>query len=180
MDQAEYKMEREKALRQQEQFLSENPEIRRLVMTKKIFLRFLIGYLIVHFGLTVCIRVQQGDFTGFTAAAEAVKLLFQMLWLCLFLNYAGNWKQNLMLFISALYNLAVLLQNSKLLREVVSYLPYMERSTGLMYGSTLLMEALIPFILAGMGFWLTVPRRNRELSEEAAAMYQETLQNLQR
>ncbi len=179
MDKEEYRREREKAASEQKQFLRDNPEVGRLVKTKRIFIWFLAGYLMVHFFLSIGILIVQDKLTAGMAGIELVKLFFQLLWICLFLNPAGIWKQNLMLYLSAGYNFYTLLANRAMMQSVWTYLPYMDLVPRLLYRYLMLTEILIPLILLAMASWLILPRRNRELSEEASAMYQETLQNLQ-
>lgn len=179
MDKEEYKRERERVFSEQKQFLRDNPEVGRLVKTKKIFKWFLAGYLTVHFFLSIGIMIIQDSLTAGMAGIEIVKLFFHLLWICLFLNHAGIWKQNLMLYLSAGYNFYTLLQNRAIMQSVWTDLPYMELAPSVMYRGIMVMEVLLPFILLAMASWLILPRRNRELAEEASAMYLETLQDLQ-
>lgn len=178
MDKEEYRRARKSAAEEQKQFLQDNPKVRRLVMTKRVFIWFLTGYLAVHFFLSIGILMIQDNLTVGMAGIELAKLFFQVLWICLFLNPAGVWKLNIMLYVSAAYNFFMLLENREIMQSVWIYLPHMDLVSGLLYRCLMLTEAVFPFILLAMALWLTLPRKNRELAEEASAMYQETLQEL--
>lgn len=180
MEREEYKSARGRALEEQKQYFRENPEPRRFAMIKKIFLWFLLIYLLVHFVLFVWIMILQESFTGFAAGAEAAKMLFQMFLLGVVLNHMGVWRQNFLLYVMAVYNFAVLLKNSRAMEELAEYLPYLPGSSGMAYRALMWMEVIYPLILLVMALWLTVPRRNRELSEEISAMFQESVKDLTR
>ncbi len=62
--------------------------------TKRIFIWFLAGYLMVHFFLSIGILIVQDNLTAGMVGIELVKLFFQLLWICLFLIPAGIWKQS--------------------------------------------------------------------------------------
>lgn len=180
MDREEYKSEWNRAKQEQKQYFRDNPAAGRLAMTKKIFLWFLLIYLLVHFAMSARIMIQQESIIGFSVGAEAVKMLFQMFLLGVILNHMGIWRQNLLLYVAAVYNFAVVLRNSKTMEEVAKYLPYMSGTSGMTYGILIWMDVMYPMILLAIALWLTVPRRNRELSEEISAMFQESVKDLRK
>ena len=131
-------------------------------MIKKIFLWFLLIYLLVHFVLSVWIMILQRSVTAFAVGVDIVKMLFQMFLLGLVLNHMGIWRQNFLLYVMA------------------EYLSCLSVASGMAYRALMWMEVIYPLILLVMALWLTVPRRNRELSEEISAMFQESVKDLTR
>lgn len=180
MEREEYKSVRDRALEEQKQYFLENAEPRRFAMIKKIFLWFLLIYLLVHFVLSVWIMILQGSVTAFAVGVDIVKMLFQMFLLGLVLNHMGIWRQNFLLYVMAAYDFAALLRNSKAMEELAEYLSCLSVASGMAYRALMWMEVIYPLILLVMALWLTVPRRNRELSEEISAMFQESVKDLTR
>ena len=85
-----------------------------------------------------------------------------------------------MLYVMAAYDFAALLRNSKAMEELAEYLSCLSVASGMAYRALMWMEVIYPLILLVMALWLTVPRRNRELSEEISAMFQESVKDLTR
>lgn len=179
MDKAEFERKRQSILQEQEQFLADNPEIGRWVKTKKILFRFLAGYWILHTAISIIIMAMQQSLTVMEAAKAVFLLLFQLLWMGAFMNSRGGWRINLILYAAAACNFYLLISNGAIMMETVSYLPDIPLPLALAYGMLMLMETLVPFILLAIAIYLTAFRSHREWSEQAEAMYKETMQALQ-
>ena len=178
MDKIEFEKKRQEVLLRQSQFLEENPEIGAWVKTKKILFRFLAVYIMLHAAVSIGIMVWLKNLTVGAAGVEIIKLLFMLLWLKLFLNERGGWRLNVMLYVSAAYNFITLIQNKDLVLGVIEYLPFMSLVPALLYAILIAMETLIPIVLLAIAIYLTVPRKHREWSEQAEAMYKTTMQDL--
>ena len=179
MDKAEFLKKRQEILERQAQFLEERPEIGRLVGMKKIFLRILMGIVILHFIFSICIMVSMPGFTAFDIVTEVFKLPFMLLWLFALLNPRSNWTWNLMLYVSAAVNLGLVVQNREVMLGVLTNLSYLAMPSGILYVAVMLLEVLLPFVLLGFALYLTVPMKHRVMAEVAANMYKETMAELQ-
>ncbi|MDE7284743.1 MAG: hypothetical protein K2N85_14340 [Lachnospiraceae bacterium] len=179
MDKNEYKKQRQITLQKQEQFLIDNPEIGKWVKMKKLLFRLLAGYWIFHTVISIIIMAMQQMLTVSEITRMVFMLLFQLLWMAAFMNPRGGWRLNLILYISAAYNLLMLVKNGAIMMETASYLPYMPLTVALTYGVLMLMEILVPFLLLAAAIYLTAFSNHREWSEQAEEMYKETFQELQ-
>lgn len=171
MDKAEYENLRRETLERQEQYLRDNPEIGAWVKTKKALLRLIQVYWILHFALYMVIMLQQQSLTWGMAGVETVKLLFQLLWMLVWLNPRGRWQLGVMLYVSAAFNLVLLMQEGQILLKTIHYLFYMPFLSMLLYGALMVLEVLVPFLLLVIAIYLTVPKKHREWSDRAWAMY---------
>lgn len=178
MDKVEYENLRRETLEKQAQYLRDNSEIGAWVKTRKMLLRFLQGYWILHFVLSMVIMALQHSLTGGVAGVEIFKLLFQLFWMFIFVNPRGNWRLGIMLYVSAVFNFMLLIQNGKMVLELFSYLPALPVLSMLLYGLLIAMEVLAPFLLLVIAIYLTVPKKHREWSERAEVMYKSTAQEL--
>lgn len=179
MDKAEFIRKRQEILERQAQFLEERPEIGRLVRMKKIFLRVLMGIIILHFIFSICIMVSMQGFTAFDIGSEVFKLPFMLLWVFLFLNPRGSWTWNLMLYVSAVVNFGLVVQNREVMLGVLTNLSYLAIHSRVLYAAIMFLEVLLPFVLLGFALYLTVPMKHRVMAEVAANMYKETMAELQ-
>lgn len=134
MDKEEYKRQRQIILQQQEQFLIENPEIGRWVKNKKILFRFFAGYWSFHTIISIIIMAMQQMLTVSEITKTVFMLLFQLMWLAVFMNPRGGWRISQILYFSAVYNLFKLAQNGAIMLETASYLPNMPFTVALAYG----------------------------------------------
>lgn len=179
MDKAEFIRKRQEILERQAQFLEERPEIGRLVGMKKIFLRVLMGIIILHFIFSICIMVLMQGFIAYNIVMEVLELPLRLLWAFLFLNPQSSWRLNLMLYVSAVVNFGLVLQNREVILGVLANLSYFAMHLRVLYVAIMSLEALLPFVLLGFALYLTVPMKHRVMAEEAANMYKETMAELQ-
>lgn len=179
MDKEEYKRQRQFTLQKQEQFLVENPEIGKWVKMKKLLFRLLAGYWIFHTVISIIIMAMQQMLTVSEMTRTVFILLFQLLWIAAFMNPRGGWRINLILYISAAYNLLMLVRNGAIMLQTASYLPNIPFTVALAYVILMLTEILAPFILLATAIYLTAFSNHREWSEQAEEMYKETFQELQ-
>lgn len=168
MDQQEYELrkqeieiKRQKALEYRAQFLRENPEIESWIKKRKTLLLIVVIYWILHTVISLIVMVQMQSLTGTQALGEIVKLLFQLLWLWVFMNPQGGWRFNLILYFWGLANLATLLAQ---LGDVLGSLPYISQMP--LLGVLMIMEILVPFLLFGAAIYLTAIPNHRKMSEQ--------------
>lgn len=168
MDQQEYELrkqeieiKRQKALEYRAQFLRENPEIESWIKKRKTLLLIVVIYWILHTVISLIFMVQMQSLTGTQATGEIVKLLFQLLWLWVFMNPQGGWRFNLILYFWALINLATLLSQ---LRDMMAFLPNVSQMP--LLGVLMIMEILVPFLLFGAAIYLTAIPDHRRMSEQ--------------
>lgn len=171
------KMSKEQYANWKQQFLEEKrkayeaePGVYNLVKTKRLFWRILAVCWAVHFVLSTVASMQMQAEVNYLLVI--VKTLFQIFWLYVFISPEGSWRINIMLYVSAGYNLVMginIYQQSlqDILPQVFQELPIL--------GLVFLMEMLIPFVLLGMAFYLTLPKSHRQQAERV----QEIIKNLQ-
>lgn len=172
------KMTKEQFAEYKQQFLERKrkayeaePEVAKLVKTKRLLWRILAVCWVVHCMLTIIVTIQmQADTNIFL---EIIKTLFQVFWLFVFINPEGTWRLNVMLYISAGYNLLMIVNEYQ--RSLKDILPQLIQRMPV-FGLIFLMETLLPFLLLGIAFYLTLPKAHREQAERAQAIIKE-LQN---
>lgn len=160
-------MSKEQYANLKQQFLEEKrkayeaePAVYNLVKTKRLFWRILAIYWGVHFILTIINSIQMQLDTNYLL--EIVKTLFQVFWLYVFISPEGNWRINVMLYVSAAYNLVMGINVYQ--QSLQGVLPQVFQEMPLL-GILFLMEILIPFLFLGMAFYLTLPKAHREQAE---------------
>lgn len=136
------------------------PDVYNLVKTKRLFWRILAVYWGVHFILTIINSIQLQLDTNYLL--EIAKTLFQVFWLYVFISPEGNWRINVMLYVSAAYNLVMGINIYR--QSLQGVLPQVFQEMPLL-GILFLMEILIPFLFFGMAFYLTLPKVHREQAE---------------
>ena len=159
MDQNEQiQQQRQKIVEQRRLFYEENPDLAKWVKNKRVIRNIILIYWVLHTVLTIIFMLQIGSSGGFVF--EIVKLLFQMLWICVFVNPEGSWRFSLVLYVWALGNFAVLLQRGEDIMNSLAHISYQP-----LYGIILVMEAMVPFLFLAVAIYLTALPKNRELSE---------------
>lgn len=146
------------------------PGVYNLIKMKRLFWRFFAVYWLVHFALSILASMQIQSEMNYLL--EIAKTLFQIFWLYVFISPEGSWRINVMLYVSAAYNLVMAINIYRqslqgILLQVFRELPLM----GLLF----LMEILIPFLFLGAAFYLTLSKTHRQQAERA----QEILKGLQ-
>lgn len=136
------------------------PGVYDLVKTKRLFWRILAVYWAVHFVLSTVASMQMQVEMNYLL--EIAKTLFQIFWLYVFISPEGSWRINVMLYVSAGYNLVLCINIyhqslQGILLQVFQQLPIL--------GLTFLMGMLVPFLLLGMALYLTLPKSHREQAE---------------
>lgn len=147
------------------------PGVYRLIKTKRLLWRILAAGLVIHCALTIIASIQiQADINYLF---EIVRTLFQLFWLYVFISPEGTWRLNIMLYISAAYNLITIAKQ---------YQQYQAFSAGLflqflrempVYGILFIMEVLLPFLFLGTAFYLTLPKAHRNQAERVQEIIKE-------
>ena len=159
MDQKEQiQQQRQMIAEQRRLFYEENPDLARWVKMKRMIRNIILIYWVLHAVLTIIFMLQMGS-PG-SIALEIAKLLFQMLWICVFVNPEGSWRFSLILYAWALGNFAMLLQHGEDIVNSLAYIFYQP-----LYGIILIMEAMVPFLFLVIAIYLTALPKNREFSE---------------
>ncbi len=144
------------------------PGVYHLINMKRLFWRILAVYWGVHFILTIIFLVQMQADTNYVL--DILRTLFQIFWLYVWINPEGTWRFNIVLYISAAYNLMTAINTYRqslqgILPQIFSEMPLL--------GLIFLMEILIPFLLSGTACYLTLPKSHREQAERAQAIVKE-------
>ncbi|MCM1412633.1 MAG: hypothetical protein NC305_19135 [Lachnospiraceae bacterium] len=181
------KMNKEQFADYKRQFLEDKkqayeaePDVARLVRTKRLLWRILAVYHAVDFALAIIasVQLQQDMDYGLWCA----KALFQFFWLYVFISPEGTWRINVMLYVSAAYNMITVINNCRQIlqnlslqgissQEVLQSLPYFFQEQPV-WAFGLLMEMLLPFLLLGIAMYLTLPKSHREQAERVQAILQ--------
>lgn len=146
--------------RQRRQFYDENPDVAGWVKTKKVIRNIILAYWVLHTVLTVVFLLQTGQ-TG-SIWLEIAKLLFQMLWIFVFINPEGSWRFSLILYLWALGNFGMMLQYGSDIMNSLAYIAYNP-----LYGAMLVMETMVPFLFLVVAVYLTAFPKHRTLSDRA-------------
>lgn len=170
MSKEQYAILKQQFLEEKRKAYEAEPDVYKLVKTKRLFCRILSIYWIVHFVLYIINSIQMQLDTNYLL--EIAKTLFQVFWLHVFISPEGNWRINVMLYVSAAYNLVMAIniyQQSLqgVLLQVFQKMPLLVIS--------FLMEILMLFIFLGIALYLTIPKSHRQQAERA----QEIIKNLQ-
>lgn len=163
-------MDRKELARQQKQmvdaerarFLAMNPDVATWIQIKKTIRNAVLIYCVLHSVFTVILMLSMEPHGNI--AMEVARLLFQMLWVCVFINPEGNWQLSLILYLWALSNFGMLLQYAKDIMDTVAYIFYQP-----VYGVVVVLEVMAPFLFLAVAVFLTAFPRNRQLSERASA-----------
>ena len=168
MDQKEQiQKQRQMISEQRRLFYEENPDLARWVKNKRVIRNIILIYWALHTIFTIIVMLQMGS-PG-SIVLEIVKLLFQMLWICVFVNPEGSWRFSLILYLWALGNFVMLLQQGKDIMAALSYISYQP-----LYGIILIMEVMVPFLFLAIAIYLTALPKNRELSERVYELQKQT------
>ena len=168
MDQKEQiQKQRQMIAEQRRLFYEENPDLARWVKNKRVIRNIILIYWVLHTVFTIIVMLQMGS-SG-SIVLEIVKLLFQMLWICVFVNPEGSWRFSLILYLWALGNFVMLLQQGADIMDSLAYISYQP-----LYGIILIMEVMVPFLFLAIAIYLTALPKNRELSERVYELQKQT------
>lgn len=168
MDQKEQiQQQRQMIAERRRLFYEENPDLAKWVKNKRVIRNIILIYWVLHTILTILVMLQMGS-SG-SIVLEIVKLLFQMLWICVFINPEGSWRFSLILYLWALGNFVMLLQQGADIMDSLAYIPYQP-----LYGIILIMEVMVPFLFLAIAIYLTALPKNRELSERVYELQKQT------
>ncbi len=173
MDKAEYDILRRQALAEKEQLYQAEPDVAAWVKKKGLIFKVVAGYWILHAALLAALMMQMDSMDGF--GMEIFKLLFQLLWIWVFMAPEGSWRLSVILYFSALMNFATLLQYPGGFASILDCIREMS-----LLGVVMLMESLVPVLLLGIAIYLTAIPRHRELSERAEAISKETAEKIKK
>ena len=101
------------------------------------------------------------------------KTLFGIGWFSLFIAPTGEWKLNVMFYVSAIVN------GSNLVKTYMKYGDFSAYfSNGPLLAICMVMCFMIPVLYCISACWLTVPAKNRKLSDRAKELYKEYIDSL--
>lgn len=168
MNKEQYKNLKQQFLEEKRKAYEAEPDVYNLVKAKRLFWRILAVYWIVHFVLATINSIQMQLNTNYLL--EIAKTLFQVFWLYVFISPEGSWRINVMLYVSAAYN--VMMGINIYRQSLQGILPQVFQAMPLL-GLLFLMEILIPFILLGIALYLTIPESHRQQAERAQMIIKE-------
>lgn len=147
------------------------PDVYRLIKTKRLFWRILAVCLAIHCALTIIASIQiQSDINYLF---EILRTLFQIFWLYVFISPEGTWRLNIMLYISAAYNLITVINQSRSsLQDVFpQFIQFIQEMP--IFGILLFMEVLLPVVFLGIALYLTLPGAHRKQAERVQEIIKE-------
>ncbi len=151
--------------------LSSNSAVSKWVNQKKMIRLIGVIFLLAYFGIQYL--AFQSVKAEINVALLVVKALFGIFWFTFFILPTGPWKASLMFYLSAAYNFA----------DIVNF--YMKNgdfsfyfSNGPMLEIYFIMSVLIPILFLLLACWLTIPKKNRELADQAQELNKEYIENV--
>ena len=171
MNQQDLKELQREIIEEKKQSYREEPELEKWVAIRKTLLWIVLGFWLAHelFTLMLMFQMQSGGVTR-----EIVKCLLQFLWLCAFMGPEAGWRPNMILYLSALVNFALLIMTYRdipNLAAVVMIYP--------LFGILVCIEAIFPILLLGIAVYLTAFPKHRELSERVELIAKQATAELQ-
>ena len=158
----QYQIMKEELFKRKELFYVENPELKKWVDTKKLLLKCLRVFLVLHQIIFLVVMFQMQDMTGWQK--EVFKVLFWWFLVGVLMRPEGNWKRGLIFYIWAGVNILAwmpqLLEFQDVLAEVLYWFSNMPLA-----GILFIMEFLMLFLFLVLGIYLTAFKKNREMSE---------------
>lgn len=168
MDKEQYAKYKQQFLEAKRAAYEAEPDVYHLVKTKRMFLKVLVIYWGVHFLLFTITSIQMQLEINYLL--EIVKTLFQIFWLAVFISPEGSWRINVMLYVSAGYNLVTGINTYRQSLQGVLLQIFQEMP---LLGILFLTEILVPFLLLGIALYLTVPKSHRLQAERVPMIIKE-------
>lgn len=144
------------------------PNVYRLVKTKRLLWRILAACLVIHCALTIIASIQIQADNNYLL--EIARTLFQLFWLYVFISPEGTWRLNIMLYISAAYNLITIAKQYQAFSAGL-FLQFLQEMP--VFGSMFFMEVLLSFLILGTAFYLTLPMAHRKQAERVQEIIKE-------
>ncbi len=173
MDKEYFEQQRNSVLAEQEQYLREHPDVAEWVKKKRIILRVVLLYWLIHFVMVTIVSQQMGMLTMGTIVKDTFALLFQLMWLFVFLNPQTGWRMSLIVYLWAMVNYVQLMTSIKDMMDIMLNVEQM-----LLVKVVIIMDIFVPFLLLIVALYLTAFPKHRLLSEQAEEMYGRTNQAL--
>ena len=196
-------MDHQEQVRQQRQIIDEqrrryyemNPDVARWIKRKRVIRNIALIYCALHTIITIILMLMMEP-SG-SIGMEAAKLLFQMLWICVFINPEGSWRFSLILYLWALTNFAMAIKYIVDIADTAAYIFWsmanfvsvlssatvttsaiMDVSYLLLYGAVLIMELLAPLLFLVAAVYLTAFPMHREWSERASEFQKQMTESI--
>ena len=196
-------MDRQEQVRQQRQIIDGqrrryyemNPDVDRWVRRKRVIRNTALIYCALHTIITIILMLLTEP-SG-SIVMEAAKLLFQMLWICVFISPEGSWRFSLILYLWALTNFTMTI---RYIADIADSTAYIFRSVGnfvsavssaavtmtavvdlsyqLLYGVVLIMELMAPLLFLAAAVYLTAFPMHREWSERASEFQKQMTESI--
>ena len=151
--------------------MDSEPEIKKWVEHKKrlrLFgIVFILAYYVIYYLAYKSINAE------INVLLVAAKALFGIGWFSFFIAPTGAWKLNVMFYVSAIVNSCSL---AKVYMKYGDFSAYF--SNGPLLAICMVMCFMIPVLYCILACWLTVPEKNRKLSDRAQELYKEYIDNL--
>jgi len=110
-----------------------------------------------------------------SVAFMVLKPLFSIAWFAFFISPTAHWKMGLMFYVSAIYNAMDIV---KAYMNQGGFSVYFQN--GPLWAIYLIMAILIPVLFLILAIWITIPQKNKELSEKAQELNKEFVENLKK
>lgn len=170
MSKEEYAVYKQRFLEKRKATFEAEPEVNKWLKIKTWIFRGLAIFMIIHDILSLFLYIWMDSDINYVITVA--RTLFSVFWLFVFIAPQGSWRLNIMLFVSAFFNLMTIVTNyfDQLQGQLMMMIKWMP-----LLGVVFVMEVLMPFLLAGTGCYLMLPKAHRQWSDRI----QEIIKNLQ-
>lgn len=164
--------EKQKAvIEEYNQSIEANPDVKKWISTKRkltlIAIIYVVAYYIIEYLAYTSVNSE------ISIGRLVVRAIIAVGWFVLFLIPNANWKANLIFYVSAAYNFLSLI---KILTGNIDVGAYF--SNGPFLAIFFVMSVAMPFLILALACWLTIPKKNRELSDKAQKLSNVYAENL--
>lgn len=171
MNNEELRVKQQEVLEQYKRNIDAQPDVKKWISHKKILcliaIIFIATYYVVEYLAYNSVNAE------INVRRLAIKAIFAILWMSLFLFPTAAWKVNLIFYASAIWNFVSLFRMDFNQREISAYF-----QNGPLIAIFFIMSVAIPILLLVLACWLTIPKRNRELADRAQRINQEYMDSI--
>lgn len=171
MNKEELREQQKAAIAEYKNSIEAEPEVKKWIDHKKKIRWIGIIYLLIYFGFQVgAYRYMDSDFN---MTRFLFKSMFSVAWFAFFMTPTANWKLCLMFYVSAIYNA---MDIAKAYKNYNGFAVYFQN--GPVWAIIFIMSVLIPILFLILACWLTIPEKNRALSDRAQELNKAYIENI--
>lgn len=166
MNKVEFKEKQKEIMTAYQNKIEAEPEVKKWIDHKKILRYVGVIYILIYFGIEICAILSINAQPEYTRLL--LKAAFCILWYLFFISPSASWKLGIMFYVSAIYNS---------MNVITAYTKYNGFDTyfqnGPLWAIYFIMSILLIVLFFVLACWLTIPKKNRELSDRAQELFKE-------